>query len=377
MISIIDKHNCCGCNACVQKCPKQCITMREDEEGFLYPSVNLDICIDCHLCETVCPCLNQEGAKEPIVCLAAKNIDEDIRKHSSSGGIFISIAKKVIQEGGIVFGARFDDRWQVMHDFAETYEDVAAFRGSKYVQSKIRETFKQAEAFLKKGRRVLFSGTPCQILALNRFLRKKYDNLLTIEVVCHGVPSPKVWQSYLQYINPNHKQITAINLRDKSRGWKHYSYLIQTQEENLVDDYAASSLYLRGFSSNMTLRPSCYRCPAKGLSSGADITLADCWGIENLQGYHDDDKGISAVLANTPEAMRLLGQLNFASREIDYAFVTRYNPSIVHSPIEPFYRKFFWRCFPQHGIGAVEVVFQRLKNPLYKLINKLMTFLQK
>ena len=131
MISIIDKHNCCGCNACVQKCPKQCITMREDEEGFLYPSVNLDICIDCHLCETVCPCLNQEGAKEPIVCLAAKNIDEDIRKHSSSGGIFISIAKKVIQEGGIVFGARFDDRWQVMHDFAETYEDAAAFRGSK------------------------------------------------------------------------------------------------------------------------------------------------------------------------------------------------------------------------------------------------------
>lgn len=377
MINITDNHDCCGCNACVQKCPKQCITMHEDKEGFLYPQVDLNNCSDCHLCEKVCPCLNQKAPHKPIVCLAAKNSDEHVREQSSSGGIFMGIAEKVIAKGGVVFGARFDDSWQVTHDCAETREDVAAFQGSKYVQSKIRETFKQAEIFLKEGRTVLFSGTPCQISGLNHFLRKEYDNLLTIEVVCHGVPSPKVWQSYLQYVNPNHKQITTINLRDKSRGWKRYSYLIQTRDENLVDDYAASTLYLKGFSSNMTLRPSCYRCPAKGLRSGADITLADCWGIENLQGYNDDNKGTSAILVNTPKAKQLFEQLNFANQKIEYTFITRYNPSIIHSSIEPFYRKLFWRSFPKHGIRAIEYVYQRLNNPIYRLINKLMTHLQK
>ena len=190
--------------------------MHEDEEGFLYPLVDFDKCIDCHLCEKTCPCLNQEESQEPLSCYAAKNTDEEIRKQSSSGGIFTAIAERLIAEGGVVFGACFDNNWQVFHTCVETKQGLAAFRGSKYVQSQIGETFKQTESFLKEGRKVLFSGTPCQISGLNHYLRKEHNNLLTIEVVCHGVPSPKIWREYLESLNL--MNIGHISHKDKSTG---------------------------------------------------------------------------------------------------------------------------------------------------------------
>ena len=199
MIDIKEKNNCCGCSACVQICPKQCISMAADNEGFLYPQVNSAICIDCGLCEKVCPVINQSAPREPLVVYAAKNNNEDIRLKSSSGGIFTLLAEKVIEEGGVVFGAKFDADWNVVHDYTETIEGLAAFRGSKYVQSIIGDNFKTAKQFLNNGRKVLFSGTPCQIAGLKKYLRKEYDNLLTVDVVCHGVPSPMVWRDYLDY----------------------------------------------------------------------------------------------------------------------------------------------------------------------------------
>ena len=198
MINIIDKKNCCGCNACVQHCPKSCVTMQEDEEGFLYPIVDQEACIDCGLCEKVCPVLNQGEERKPLQVYAANNPNEEIRMQSSSGGVFTLLAETIIQEGGVVFGARFNDDWEVIHDYTETKEELAAFRGSKYVQSRIGDSYCQAEQFLKKGRKVLFTGTPCQIAGLNLFLRKEYGNLLTVDFICHGVPSPGVWKSYLE-----------------------------------------------------------------------------------------------------------------------------------------------------------------------------------
>ena len=235
MIDIKDKKDCCGCSACVQKCPKQCISLKEDCEGFLYPIVDKDICIDCGLCEKVCPILYQGEERKPLKVFAAKNHDEEIRKQSSSGGIFTLLAEKIINEGGVVFGAKFDENWDVKHDYTETIEGLAAFRGSKYVQSRIEDNYRKAETFLKQGRKVLFSGTPCQIAGLKRFFRKEYENLLTVDFICHGVPSPGVWRRYLQEtvarmcdknrvstdpISIKNARVESISFRDKSHGWK-------------------------------------------------------------------------------------------------------------------------------------------------------------
>ena len=200
MIQIVDKSQCCGCTACVSVCPKQCIAMQEDEEGFLYPVVDTSLCIDCNLCQKVCPELHPMNTRTPLHVYAAKHKDEQIRLASSSGGIFTLLAEKVIDEGGVVFGARFNASWEVVHDYTETKEGLTAFRGSKYVQSWLGNCFSKVRSFLSEGRKVMFTGTPCQVAGLKQYLRKEYDNLLTVDVVCHGVPSPKVWRMYLDEV---------------------------------------------------------------------------------------------------------------------------------------------------------------------------------
>lgn len=198
MIHITDKKNCCGCSACVQRCPKQCIRLEEDTEGFLYPQVDEETCIKCGLCEKVCPILNQADKLSVLEVLAVKNPNDEERMNSSSGGVFLPLAKEVINQGGVVFGAVYDESWEVHHVYAEKIEDVYPMMGSKYLQSKIENSFKDAEHFLKQGREVLFVGSPCQIAGLRTYLRnKEYPNLLAVDFLCHGVPSPGVWRRYL------------------------------------------------------------------------------------------------------------------------------------------------------------------------------------
>ena len=208
----------------MQRCPNACIIMLEDEQGFLYPKVDTAKCIDCGLCEKVCPVLNHGEPRQPLVCYAAIHHDEKIRLASSSGGVFTALAEYVITNSGVVFGARFNEKWEVVHDYTETIEGLAAFRGSKYVQSTIGDNYRLAEQFLKDGRQVLFTGTPCQIAGLNNYLRKEYENLLSVEVACHGVPSPLVWREYIKDKNP-----TSINFRDKRNGWKEFGLNINTR----------------------------------------------------------------------------------------------------------------------------------------------------
>lgn len=197
MINIAVKSKCTGCSACVQRCPKQCISFEEDSEGFYYPQVNLSLCINCGLCEKVCPVLQQDKPRNPVIVYAAKNSNLSTRLASSSGGIFALLAETILRQNGVVFGARFDNEWNVIHDYTESLDGLSVFLGSKYVQSKIGNTYKYAERFLKEGRKVLFSGTPCQIVGLKKYLRKDYDTLLTVDFVCHGVPSPMIWRDYL------------------------------------------------------------------------------------------------------------------------------------------------------------------------------------
>ena len=183
MISIKQKKDCCGCSACVQRCPKQCISMAEDEEGFLYPHIDESKCIDCGLCEKVCPVINQENQREPLSVYAATNPDEKIRMLSSSGGLFSMLAEKTIENGGVVFGACWNDEWEVVHDYTETVLGIAKFRGSKYVQSRIGDSYRIVEKFLKDGREVLFSGTPCQVAGLKKYLCKVYENLFLVDFI--------------------------------------------------------------------------------------------------------------------------------------------------------------------------------------------------
>lgn len=286
MIQITDKSLCCGCAACVQRCPKQCITLHEDHEGFLYPKVDTEACIDCTLCEKVCPILNEGNKRKPLKVYAAINKDEKIRLESSSGGIFTLLAEQTIGEGGVVFGARFDENWQVRLDYTETIGGIAAFRGSKYVQSRTENTYQQTESFLKEGRKVLFTGTPCQIAGLKKFLRKEYDNLLAVDFVCHGVPSPKVWRRYLQKLlaskgekntvsfspNPSsfsegYAPIAGISFRNKALGWKKYSFVLRRNLTEATAEGEANSvsfsaihkenIFMRLFLSDVILRPSC------------------------------------------------------------------------------------------------------------------------
>lgn len=193
-----DKSNCCGCSSCVQACPKKCLEMQEDEEGFLYPHKNVQKCIDCGLCKKVCPIKQKFGKCEAKEIFAVKNEIDEERSNSSSGGFFICLAKFVLSQKGVVFGAVFDTDFEVHHVAAKSMEEISGMQGSKYVQSRIENTYNDALAYLKEGRLVLFTGTPCQIKGLHAFLKnKQYPNLLTMAFLCHGVPSPGVWRRYL------------------------------------------------------------------------------------------------------------------------------------------------------------------------------------
>lgn len=329
MIQITNKVDCCGCSACAMKCPKHCITMQADNEGFLYPVVNKEDCIDCGLCEKVCHELHPYEQRKPLNVYAAINNDEEIRLKSSSGGIFYLLAEKTISKGGVVFGARFDDEWQVMLDYAETPEGVQLFMGSKYVQARTANAYKDAETFLKQGRKVLFSGSPCQIAGLHHYLRKEYENLTTVDFVCHGVPSPKVWQRYLDEVVTSGKQaINDVKFRNKSNGWKKFNFVLSYNNEE--ESYSLCSWhqqnhYMRAFLSDMILRPSCHECRAKQGSSHSDITIADFWGIHIEMPEMDDDKGTGLVLVNTEKGRNALDWSKITKKESSIEVASKYN----------------------------------------------------
>lgn len=351
MIKITRPENCCGCSACAQRCPKQCITMEEDPEGFLYPRIDLSKCIDCKLCEKVCPIINPNEDKQPLEVYATINPDEETRKQSSSGGVFSLFATRIIQENGVVFGARFDENGEVKHDYTETLEGLAAFRGSKYVQSRIGNTYQKAESFLKSGKKVLFSGTPCQIAGLKRFLRKDYDNLITVDFICHGVPSPKIWRHYLkvtcnQLAGGKDYEIKAINFRNKDRGWKNFSFLLNLnvtgKTNKTLCEPAGNNAYMKGFLGNLYLRPSCHYCAAKSGKSGSDITIADYWGVQKQNPSLNDDKGVSLAFYNTPKGN--LYKLP-SDTPLSYPKAIKYNRAAVKSHKAHRKRNLFFQKF--------------------------------
>ena len=376
MIEIKNKKDCCGCSACVQKCPKDSISLEEDYEGFLYPKVNIDTCINCGLCEKVCPMLHQEDRLSPQEYLAVKNTNEKDRMNSSSGGIFILLARYIISQGGVVFGAVFDDNWQLHHVCAETLDEVYPMMGSKYIQSRIENTFNEAEVFLKQGRMVLYVGTPCQISGLRHFLHnKEYSNLLLVDILCHGIPSPGVWRSYigetfgaetklppLAATGKNTVLLPSLNamspigdikFRDKQEsGWKKFRFVVlkksaskADQNSVLLSDIHSSNLYMRGFLTNIYLRPSCYTCKCKNGISHSDFTIGDYWALKSVDKDFDDDKGASLVLCNTPKGIKLLADLKVTMIKTSFEKAKMHNGGFDEMVAEPEERKRFFKAF--------------------------------
>lgn len=360
MINIIDKKGCCGCSACVQKCPKHCISLHEDDEGFAYPVVDQNSCVNCGLCEKVCPMLNQEDKIEPKRVLAAKNTCDEERMNSSSGGVFLLLAKEVIKQGGVVFGAVYDGNWEVHHVCATKVEDVYPMMGSKYVQSRIENAYNEAETFLKQGKKVMFVGSPCQIAGLRTFLRyKEYDSLLAVDFVCHGVPSPGVWRRYIAETFSGEKlnvrcrrqaaagkntvllsslneksPIGGIKFRDKTEaGWKKYRFVVREksaskadQNSVLLSDIHYMNVYMKGFLNNIYLRPSCYACKCKNGVNHSDLTIADFWGINTINPSFDDDKGCSLVLVNSERGNVIFESLKLETWDSDLETARQFNP---------------------------------------------------
>ena len=327
MISIVDKKQCCGCSACFNICPQQCIRMQEDEEGFLYPQVDQKICIQCGLCEKVCPLLNNNAFVEkdfPREFYAVQALDDVVRAESTSGGAFTPLGQAVLEQRGVVFGAAFQDNksYHVKHRVAEEPHELRMFRGSKYVQSEMGDSMQRCKAYLEAGRMVLFSGTPCQIAGLKSYLRKDYDNLLTVDVVCRAVPSPKVFQKYLEY-QAKHipGRIENVRFRDKCYGYSYSTMSIYSSSGKKYHKGIESDLYLRTFFSGICDRPSCSTCQFRSYHL-SDITLWDCFHVSVIDASMDDNKGTTRLSINTHKGKQLLEQAK------KYLKIRRYEPSL-------------------------------------------------
>lgn len=392
MIQITEKSRCNGCHACANICPKRCIAMQSDKEGFWYPVVDTALCIDCDLCKKVCPELtvtdtasvqlqsavashvkSAQDARTPIaseniaktntvdenesktntsteeisfpIVYAAYSANDAVRLESSSGGIFTLLAEAVIAQGGVVFGAAFQPDFSVAHCYAETVEALAKFRGAKYLQSKIGDSYVQAKIFLQAGRTVLFSGTPCQIGGLKSYLgmlnanlgANAYPNLLCQDIICHGVPSPKVWQEYIAFRQEQAgANLEQASFRDKGNGWKSYEMRMNFSNGEVYHRYNRNDLLSTAFGKNVSLRPSCFDCAFKGASRQADITLADFWGIQHYKPTLDDDKGTSLIVLHSVQGQQAFEALanKMTIESVELVEALKYNPSMLYSATE-------------------------------------------
>lgn len=352
----INEIKCCGCHACYSVCPVSCITMQPDNEGFLYPVIDVDRCINCNKCNEACPELGKlENIVEPNIYACYRN-DFDKRLESASGGVFSVIAEYVIQQDGVVFGAAFDDSWQVNHISVDNVEELIKLKGSKYVQSRIGDTYIDAKEQLELGKLVLFSGTPCQIQGLKKYLGKEYSNLITIDLVCHGVPSPKVWDAYVNETAKD-KELISFKQRDKSKGIYDAPSVFVFSDGSEIREKYSDSKYIKGFIQNLYLRPSCYDCSFKGFKRVSDLTIGDFWGLERFKPDFVDQYGISLLLVHSEKGNSIFNAIKNELTSLDckqnYNMTSAENPCIISSVSNNDYRESF---FNKLSLGFNEAV---------------------
>ena len=322
MVSEFEKINCCGCGVCANICPQNCIKMAADEEGFLYPHIDKSACIGCNLCVKRCPIINNQkynSQQEPIAYVVQVN-DKTILKLSTSGGSFTILSKWIIEHNGVVFGASFNKYMKVEHIRAECIDDLYKFQGSKYVQSFTGNIYKHVKYILEKGRYVCFSGTPCQVAGLKSFLNKDYDNLFTVDVVCHGVPSPKFWEKYkLYYEKKFHSKLTSAAFRNKKFGYEHPTMYLEFENGKSINIFTMDDYFLSAFFSEICSRPSCHNCAFKFINRNSDFTIFDCWNVSKYSKTMTN-KGATNIFIHTLKAKVLFDNIKdkFIFKEINY-----------------------------------------------------------
>ena len=340
--------SCSGCGTCAAKCPMRCITMQEDNHGFKYPVIDMNKCINCNICRNICPIKNKPETNNILSSYAVFSKNEKLRKQSSSGGVFSELAKLILSNGGVVFGAGFDKDYNVIHMSADNQDDLIKLRGSKYVQSNLADSFKEVKMYLEDKKQVLFSGTPCQIAGLKKFLGCEYDNLITVDFICHGVPSPLAWKTYIHQLkNKYSSEIKNINFRNKDSGWKVYSMKIEFCNGKIFKQKLTENAYMKSFLTDAIVRESCTSCAFKGISGVSDITLADFWGIEEIiiKDEYINDKGVSAVMIRSPKGKDLFAKIqDLEVRQVSIDDVLMNNKSLLNSAkknefSESFYEK--------------------------------------
>ena len=388
MINIRNKKDCCGCAACSDICACEAISMQPDQYGFLYPVIDSSKCVNCGMCVKVCPILNNKiRPRVPLISYAFMHKDKEIRRKSSTAGAFVALAEKILSLNGVVFGCAFDTDWSVKHIYVDNSIDLQKLVGSKYLQSRVEDSFKACKRFLQSGRYVLFSGTPCQIAGLRSYLRKEYDTLLCVDLICHGVPSPGIWQMYLRYrIAKKSREIGKdlyvkdVNFRDKSNGWSSYSLSLSLSlsdsQGNVYKEAPLNwrkDLYMRSFLHHLNMRPSCFHCRFKNLTSGSDITIGDYWRFSELYPKVEDDKiGINAFMVNTEKGKRFLDGIEFDGFESSYENIVKGNPTLVRSNWSHICQKKFLRELQNRDLE--ELVSDCLDlSPFKKIISKVRT----
>ena len=381
------KEDCTGCTACAAACPKDCITMTADEKGFLRPVLQLDHCVSCGLCEKSCPVKTKRKiSNNDPKAYAAYATDTTVRLQSSSGGIFTEIAKEVLAEGGVVFGAAYREQFDVVHVCVETEKDLAELRGAKYAQSNLCGILPEVKARLDAGQPVLFSGTPCQVAGLKAYLMKEYANLLTVDCVCHSVPSPSVWREYVKYraaLDEKSELPSMINLRSKETGWSRYQYsnVFGYADGTSYAVKSNESLYMKLFVGGYISRESCAQCSFKGYQRISDLTLGDFWGIWNIAPEMDDDQGTSLVLVQSEKGQRYFDAIrdSLHIKQVTLEQASRENPAILVSFPQKDNREVLMNAICTEGFHRAETflpktsplsLLSRLKRKLTRMLLK-------
>jgi len=315
---ITDFKNCTGCRACEQKCGKNAIVMQNNSEGFLYPSINESLCNKCGFCEKICPMFRDDLQNDVLDVFAAKSLNKEQMLKSASGGIFPVLAENFLEQNGVVFGCAYDENWVAKHIAIENSGELHKLQSSKYVQSDTLNTYAQAKDFLEQNRRVLYSGTPCQIAGLKAFLGKDYENLVTVDLICHGVPSPELFAKYIEWLGKKMKgKIIELNCRSKELGGWGYDFKTKTKTKytNLHLDPYFSAIFR-----NETLRECCYSCKYACGRRVGDITIGDYWGIKRIHPEFYSNCGISAILVNTLNGRNLWERVGNKIEHIQSSF---------------------------------------------------------
>ena len=373
MIEIKDKNNCCGCEACANICPKHCITMVEDEEGFRYPKVDKEKCIDCKLCEKVCQYLNNTKkvteAGYPLIYACTKK-DTDTLKDSTTVAVFYELAKSVVENNGVVVGAIYDENMNVKHVIADNVELLEKMRGSKYVQSELNDIYSKVQQILKTGKLVLFSGTPCQVRGLQLFLDKTYDNLITVDLICHSVPSSKIYRDYIKNTeNKYNSKIKDINFRKKINGWlTPYTEIIFENDKIKYLCKSDENEWYKTFISHITTRPSCNNCLYTSIHRVSDLTLGDFWGIDKIRPNIDAYNGVGKIIINTVKGEEIFNNIKDKYNMYTMKIEESMRPNLMHPPEKNPKKDEFYKYYKKNGYKKSYKKF--VEENLYKKIKR-------